>query len=84
MVKIDLDKNSIQTVLPGAYPGSPVVTVIDGHPHSLSWIGSALGSKILSLGVSDWGQSGSRADLYQEYGIDKDSIVSACISALDL
>jgi pyruvate dehydrogenase E1 component len=77
-------ENSIQAMLPGAYPGSPVVTVIDGHPHSLSWIGSALGSKTLSLGVSDWGQSGSRADLYQEYGIDKDSIVSACISALDL
>ena len=71
-------------MLPGIYLDAPVITLIDAHPHSLSWIGAAIGNKTFSLGVSDWGQSGSRADLYKEYGINTDSIVNACISALDI
>ena len=63
--------------------GAPVVTVVDGHPHSLAWIGGALSTKIIPLGVTEFGQSGSRAELYQEYGIDVDSIIAACFTALD-
>ena len=63
--------------------GAPVVTVADAHPHSLAWVGGALRSKIIPLGVSDWGQSGNRDELYREYGTDVESIVKACISALD-
>ncbi|MBI4202324.1 MAG: pyruvate dehydrogenase [Chloroflexi bacterium] len=63
---------------------APVVTVVDGHPHALAWIGSALGTRGLPLGVSQFGQSGARADLYREYGIDVSSVVGACFGALDL
>lgn len=62
---------------------APVVTVVDGHPHALAWIGGALGTKIIPLGVTEFGQSGSRAELYKEYGIDVDSIVAAAFTALD-
>ncbi len=61
----------------------PVVTVVDGHPHSLAWLGSALNTPSYPLGVSDYGQSGSMRDLYREYGIDADSIMNACYSVLD-
>ncbi len=61
---------------------APIVTVVDAHPHSLAWIGSALGSRLWPLGVVGFGQSGSTVDLYQEYKIDSASIVAACRSAL--
>ena len=63
---------------------APVVTVLDGHPHSLAWIGGALKTVTLLLGVTEFGQSGSRPELYKEYGIDRQSIVAACLGALEL
>ena len=73
----------VSELFPKAEFGAPVVTVADAHPHSLAWVGGALRSKIIPLGVSDWGQSGNRDELYREYGTDVESIVKACISALD-
>lgn len=73
----------VSDLFPNAVFGVPVVTVVDAHPHSLAWVGGALGSKTIPLGVSDWGQSGNRDELYGEYGTDVQSIVRACISALD-
>ena len=63
---------------------SPIVTVIDGHSHSLSWIGSAIGAQCYPLGVNDFGQSGDTNDLYREYGLDAGSISAACYGALGL
>ena len=62
---------------------APVVTVADGLPHSLAWIGGALNTSIFPLGVTGFGQSGSRHDLYQEYEIDASSIMAACFGALE-
>jgi len=55
----------------------PVVSVLDGHSHTLAFIGAALGVPQLSLGVDDFGQSGTRAALYRHYGIDADAIARA-------
>jgi pyruvate dehydrogenase E1 component len=55
----------------------PVVSVLDGHPHTLAFIGSALGVTQIPLGVSDFGQSGTREDLYRHYGIDAAAIAGA-------
>jgi pyruvate dehydrogenase E1 component len=60
----------------------PVVSVLDGHPHTLAFIGSALGVTQLPLGVADFGQSGTRADLYRHYGIDAAAIVRAARTLL--
>jgi pyruvate dehydrogenase E1 component len=61
----------------------PAVTVLDGHSHALAFIGSALGTLQLPLGVDDFGQSGSRGDLYRHYGIDAESIARGARALLD-
>jgi pyruvate dehydrogenase E1 component len=55
----------------------PVVSVLDGHSHTLGFLGGALGVPQLALGVDGFGQSGARADLYAHYGIDAAAIVRA-------
>jgi pyruvate dehydrogenase E1 component len=60
---------------------APIVTVLDGHPHTLSFLGSVCNVPISCLGVDDFGQSGDVDDLYSYFGIDGDTIVGA---ALDL
>jgi pyruvate dehydrogenase E1 component len=55
----------------------PIVSVLDGHSHGLSFLGSALGVTQMPLGVDTFGQSGSRRDLYAHYGIDAAAITRA-------
>jgi pyruvate dehydrogenase E1 component len=57
--------------------GVPIVSVVDGHSHALAFLGSALGVAQLSLGVDDFGQSGTRRALYAHYGIDAAAIARA-------
>ena len=52
-----------------------LVTVIDGHPATLSWLGSVSGHQVVSLGIEHFGQTGTIGDLYRHYGIDAESIV---------
>jgi pyruvate dehydrogenase E1 component len=59
-----------------------VVTVIDGHPSALSWIGSMLGVKAWPLGVTRFGESGNREQMYAAAAIDAESISDACFRAL--
>src|SRR5436305_4548094 len=54
-----------------------LVTVIDGHPATLAWLGSVYGHRTRSLGVEHFGQTGSIADLYRHFGIDAQSIARA-------
>ncbi|UCI10690.1 transketolase [Mesorhizobium sp. B1-1-8] len=54
-----------------------LVTVLDGHPATLAWLGSVQGHRTRSLGVQHFGQTGTIADLYRHYGIDAQSIVRA-------
>jgi len=52
-----------------------LVTVIDGHPATLSWLGSVAGHQTIPLGVEHFGQTGTIGDLYRHYGIDSQSII---------
>jgi pyruvate dehydrogenase E1 component len=61
----------------------PIVAVLDGHPQALSWIGGALGTRVLPLGVTRFGESGTRDDLYGACSIDTQSIMEAALLALD-
>jgi len=54
-----------------------LVTVLDGHPAALSWLGAVRGQRVFPLGVSGFGQSGDVPDLYSAYRIDTDAIVDA-------
>ncbi|MBC8159050.1 MAG: transketolase [Alphaproteobacteria bacterium] len=54
-----------------------LVTVLDGHPATLEWLGAVGSRRVHPLGVDRFGQSGSITDLYRKYGIDADAIVDA-------
>jgi pyruvate dehydrogenase E1 component len=54
-----------------------IVTVLDGHPATLAWLGAVNGHRVRSLGVEHFGQTGSIPDLYRHYGIDADAIIAA-------
>lgn len=73
-----------ESVLDELFPAeraAPIVSVLDGHPHTLAFLGGIRTVPITPLGVSDFGQSGDIQDLYAHFGIDTDTIVGA---ALDL
>ena len=54
-----------------------LITINDGHPESLSWLGSVCGHRVRALGVEHFGQSGSIQELYSHYGIDVNAILAA-------
>lgn len=60
-----------------------IVTVIDGHPTTLSWLGSVYGHPVQPLGVEHFGQSGSLDDLYRHHGLGVEAIVNACDAAIN-
>ena len=51
-----------------------LVTAIDGHPATLSWLGSVMGHRTIPLGVAGFGQTGTIGDLYRHYRIDRYAI----------
>jgi pyruvate dehydrogenase E1 component len=54
-----------------------LVTIVDGHPAALGWLGAVAGHRTRALGVEHFGQSGALADLYRHFGIDAQAIVAA-------
>jgi pyruvate dehydrogenase E1 component len=54
-----------------------IVSVLDGHPATLAWLGAVAGHRTRALGVEHFGQTGSLAELYRHYGIDANAIVAA-------
>lgn len=70
----------LDQVLP-AHRAAPMVTVLDGHPHTLTFLATVNCVPTKSLGVSRFGQVGSLDAVYEYHGIDADGIVRA---ALDL
>jgi pyruvate dehydrogenase E1 component len=70
-------RSHIERLLADVPPHCGLVTVLDGHPATLAWLGAVTGHRTRSLGVEHFGQTGSLADLYRHYGIDANSIVAA-------
>ncbi len=52
-----------------------IITIIDGHSSSLSWIGGVLGHKIFPMGVNKFGKSGDLEEVYKYTNIDFKSII---------
>ncbi|MGB6179769.1 MAG: pyruvate dehydrogenase [Rhodococcus sp. (in: high G+C Gram-positive bacteria)] len=61
---------------------TPMVTVLDGHPHTLEFLSSVNRVASTSLGVSNFGQVGSLDDVYKHHQIDADSIVGAALDVV--
>lgn len=57
-----------------------LITVIDGHPATLAWLGSVQGHRVEALGVEKFGQTGTIGDLYAHYGLDTNTIIDAAAS----
>ena len=70
----------IERLLKGLPSTCTIITVIDGHPATLAWIGSVYGHRTRALGVEHFGQTGTIADLYRHHGIDTDGIIAAAQS----
>jgi pyruvate dehydrogenase E1 component len=54
-----------------------LVTIIDGSPGALSWLGAIRGMRVSPLGVDRFGQTGDLPDLYRTYRLDQDAIIDA-------
>ncbi|HKA74737.1 MAG TPA: transketolase [Xanthobacteraceae bacterium] len=70
-------RSHIERLLDAVPSHCGLVTVLDGHPATLAWLGAVRGHRARSLGVEHFGQTGSIAELYRHYGIDADAIVAA-------
>ncbi len=71
----------LDQILP-AERARPMVTLLDGHPHTLAFLSSVHHVESRNLGVSRFGQSGDLDDLYRHHGIDADSVVGAALDLL--
>ena len=74
----------IEKLLGQLSPGAALITVLDGHPATLSWLGSVAGHRPYPLGVSSFGESGDINSLYRKHGIDCEAILDmAALACLD-
>jgi len=72
---------AVEELLAPLAPDAGLVTVLDGHPATLSWLGGVRGHRVRPLGVEHFGQSGDLPDLYRQYRLDVDAILDACAAA---
>jgi pyruvate dehydrogenase E1 component len=72
----------IERLLGEMSPTGGLVTIIDGSPSTLSWLGSVRGQRVRALGVERFGQTGDLPDLYREYRMDADAMLDAAASLL--
>jgi len=77
----DGGRSHIRILLSLLAPDAGLVSVIDGHPATLSWLGAVARHRVEPLGVDHFGQSGDIPDLYRVYGIDSDAILDAVARA---
>jgi pyruvate dehydrogenase E1 component len=61
----------------------PMVTVLDGHPHTLAFLAGINQVPSRTLGVTGFGQSGTLTDVHRHHGIDADGIVGASLDLTD-
>jgi pyruvate dehydrogenase E1 component len=74
----------IANLLSPLAPHAGIVTLIDGSPSTLSWLGGVRGHRVRALGVESFGQTGDLPDLYRTYRLDVDAILDAAADlALD-
>ena len=69
----------VDELFPASHP-APLVTVLDGHPHTLAFLAGVRGDRIRCLGVTEFGQSSGLEDAYRIHHIDTGSIVDAALT----
>ena len=62
---------------------APLVTVLDGHPHTLAFLGTVTGTPATCLGVQVFGQGGGVDEVHRYHGLDARSVVEAALDLVD-
>jgi pyruvate dehydrogenase E1 component len=75
--RIDNALSPVERLLAPLSRDARLVTVLDGHPLALSWLGSVRGQRVVPLGIESFGQSGDIPDLYRTYRLDTAAIIDA-------
>ncbi|HEX8808951.1 MAG TPA: transketolase, partial [Xanthobacteraceae bacterium] len=70
-------RSHIERLFAGLPRHCGIVSVLDGHPATLAWLGAVSGHRVRPLGVEHFGQTGSIDELYRHYGIDANAIIAA-------
>jgi pyruvate dehydrogenase E1 component len=78
----DADSAVLDAVFP-ADRAAPMVTVLDGHPHTLAFLTGVHRVRGAHLGVTRFGQSGDLDSVYRHHGLDTDTIVGAALDLVD-
>ena len=82
MGRVDKEPSAVERLLAPLSRDARLVTVLDGHPLALSWLGSVRGQRVVPLGIESFGQSGDIPDLYRTYKLDAAAIVDAVARAI--
>jgi pyruvate dehydrogenase E1 component len=72
----------IETLLAPLSRDARLVSILDGAPAALSWIGGVCGHRVSPLGTESFGQTGDLPDLYRHHRLDVNSIVEATAELL--
>ena len=70
-------RSHAETLLAPLASGAGLVTIIDGSPSALSWLGAVRGMRTSPLGTDRFGQTGDLPDLYRQYRLDAEAIIDA-------
>jgi len=63
---------------------APMVTVLDGHPHTLAFLAGVNRVPAAHLGVTAFGQSGDIDSTYRYHRIDTSAVIGAALDLVDL
>lgn len=67
----------VERLLAGLPAHCTLVTVIDGHPATLGWLGAVAGHRTIPHGVEHFGQTGTIGDLARHHRIDRQALVQS-------
>lgn len=72
-----VETSHVETLLSALPREAGLITVVDGSPSTLSWLGGVRGQRVSPLGIDRFGQTGDLPDLYRTYRLDADAILDA-------
>ena len=72
----------LDELLPAAERRVPAITLLDGHPLTLAWLGALFNAPLKPLGVVNFGETGSLQQLYHKHHIDTDAVLTAMVQVL--
>jgi len=70
-------RSHVESLLDGLPRHCVLITVIDGHPATLSWLGAVAGHRTLAHGVEHFGQTGSIRELARHFRIDRHALIQS-------